>query len=347
MPLAHIFGDGELARQPKPLIHRLQVDRDVVDRARERDGPFAQRRLERRPLHTLGQVGDVLVQAATAGRRDQLQHVAKGRGVPVGHALPVGDKVVQAADLRQPDDRPNLAQPVVGADPRVDHLSRRLSTVVADAAARIGERVVVGDHHASLAAGDHLGGEERVGGGLPVPPGPLAINLRPVGVGGVLHQWDPPRPAPVGDCRHLGAHDPANVHDHDGARVLRHAGLDLIERHPQRGGVGVQEHGVAPCDDDGVGGGDEGVRRHQHVLTLDVERLQDDLERRPAAGAPYGMLDAAVIGPELFEGPDVLAAGHDAALEALVDGLQYLLPVLFLEDHPDRRDADRRSIGRQ
>ncbi len=84
--------------------------------------------------------------------------------------------------------------------------------------------------------------------------------------------------------------------------------------------------GVAPDRGDRLGGGDEGVGRHEHLVAgPDLQRTQREHERLGAGGDADGEVGLAVVGELALERLDVVAERERAVLGDFADRPQQLL----------------------
>jgi hypothetical protein len=199
------------------------------------------------------------------------------------------------------------------------------------------QRVVVGDHAATLAGGQVLGGVEREHGRIGEGAHRPAVHCGAQGVRGVLHEADAPRARQRAERREVGG-VAAVVHRHDGAGPRRERALDGARVEAERVGLDVHQHrpGTHVLDDvhagdEGVGRGDDLVARaHAQRGQREVQAAGGGVERQAVAHAdPRG--DAAA---QLLR----LRPGGDPA------GLQRLDHELLLA-RADRRPREGQEGG--
>ena len=150
---------------------------------------------------------------------------------------------------------------------------------------------------------------------------------------GILEEPAAVRVAEGADFVHVRRDDAADMHDDHARRLRPDRGAQVIDIHGERRGVGVNEPHPPARMEDGGGGGEEGVRRHEHFLALDAEGAERDLDGARAAGDGDGVLDADLRRELLLELPPVLAERQLAGLENFVNLAE------------DRRTILRREIN--
>src|SRR5207253_9563287 len=122
--------------------------------------------------------------------------------VAVGDRLAAREEAVQLAELRATERALQIGEPVVVAE--VYHLRPQAAVrvararvagqpVVAEAAYALGQRGVVGRHHAALARRDVLDGVQAEHGEAGAGPDAAAVHLGAQRGGGVLDQHEPVR----------------------------------------------------------------------------------------------------------------------------------------------------------
>ena len=88
-------------------------------------------------------------------------------------------------------------------------------------------------------------------------------------------------------------------------------GIDVVRLR-----VDIDVDRSCPEQDDGLGGGDEGERRGDHLVAgPDAEGHEGDLERVGARGTSDGVADAEVAGDGALELPHILAEDELAGVE--------------------------------
>ena len=145
-------------------------------------------------------------------------------------------------------------------------------------------------------------------------------------LGGV---FDDVQPVSVGDRHdrvHLAAHSGV-VHGEDGAGAGRDRPLDEQFIEVERVGPDVYEHGTGAAEGDGIGRGDEGERRHDHLVSLaEVEHQGRHLEGRGARGREQHMLHAKPLLHQPAAGLREVAVAADVAERDGLGDVEQLLP---------------------
>jgi hypothetical protein len=183
----------------------------------------------------------------------------------------------------------------------------------------LGEPVVVGDDHAALAGGHHLGRIEGEGGRIAPRPRAATIERAALRVRGVLEEPDGVLVAEGADFVHVRRDDAADMDDDHARRLRPDRGAQVVHIHGQGRGVGVDEAHPPARVEDGGGGGEEGIGRDEHFLPLDAEGAERNLDGARAAGDGDGVRDADLRRELLLELPPVLAERQLAGLEDFVD----------------------------
>jgi hypothetical protein len=183
-----------------------------------------------------------------------------------------------------------------------------------------GDLLVGGRQGAALEGGDVLGHVERVGREVAVAADRRAAPLGADRVRGVLDDMDTvlggDLPEPIEVDR-----PSREVDRHYGARTRSDRGLDRVEV-DQAGAarLAVDQHRRRPAVLDGVGRGDEGHRRHEHLVArLDVERLQRQDQRRGAGRDAADVGRADVILKCALEAADLRTGAHPTATHRVDD----------------------------
>ena len=98
--------------------------------------------------------------------------------------------------------------------------------------------------------------------------------------------------------------------------------FDLARTAAESRRVEVGEYRGSPGENNGVGGGGEGVGRHDHFAPLDAEMPQGDLEGGRAGTHADGVGDPHIPGKLLFEAVEELSLCEPAAAEDLAEILE-------------------------
>ena len=157
---------------------------------------------------------------------------------------------------------------------------------------RVGERGIArrdraalpGRHDLARVEGEAAHDAERAAGAVAIP--------RPEGTGRVLHEGDPGRDGGLELLPRHGAAEQMNGHDR--LRPRRDRCRDPLDVEVERVGVDVDDHGPGATQLHRVGGGGEGVRRHDHLVARpDVERHHREVQGCRARGDGDGVLGSA------------------------------------------------------
>ena len=211
----------------------------------------------------------------------------------------------------------------------------------------LGDLLAGGDRHAGVAhRREVLGREERERGHVAVAAGPVALEGRPEGLGGVLDQRDPmpvgqlPEGAQVGGLAE-------DVDGHHGPRALRDRRLGRVRVEAQGHRVDVGEHRRRAAACDRLGGREERVGGgHDLVPGADAERLQAQLERIGAVCDGHRVPVADRRRHLHLERPHVGAEDEPAGVDHVADELLYLgqqILVLRLDVHQRNRHKEAES----
>ncbi len=219
-------------------------------------------------------------------------------------------------ELREAKVEPGLAVREVAA--------RAGPAVVVERVRPVGERLVVGDDGAALAAVQVLARLEREAPGLADRADMPTLPLREVRLAGILEHGNVPRGGRRHDRVHVG-HRSAEVDRQDQPRLRRDRRGDLPGVDLERLDVGVHEHGERVQHEHRVDRGDEGVGRHDHLVArADAHGRERGEQRRRAVGRRQAVLRARRRGVLGFEGLH-LAADTAPPLAALEHGDDRLL----------------------
>jgi hypothetical protein len=140
-------------------------------------------------------------------------------------------------------------------------------------------------------------------------------------------------------------HLPEEVDRHDRSRARRDSRLNGGGVDEQRVGQHVDEAGPGADRAHRLGGGDKGVRRHDHLVTgPDPEAGEDQLERVGAVGHPHALLRLAVLGERRLEGRDLGSTDEPAVGEHGLPGQVQVLAQVGVQ--PGQVEEGDRRHGR-
>ena len=182
----------------------------------------------------------------------------------------------------------------------------------------------------AFARRDVLRRVERVGREVAVRPDPPSAPRGADGVRGVL---DDTNSVPIAECvepvhvdRSTGEMD-----RHDRRRPWRDCGLRLIEVDQPGAGLAVDEDRRRPDVLDGIGGGDERHRGHDHLVAgADVQCPQCEHQGRRAGRDAANMRDADVLLEHALESLDLRARADPARTQRVGD----LLDLRVAQERP-------------
>ena len=190
-----------------------------------------------------------------------------------------------------------------------------------------GQRLVLGDHHAAFAGGHGLVGVEAEHGSI---AGQLA-HQRALpgggqGVGGIFQHTQLVL-ARNGENRVHVAGQAAVVHRHDGLGARRDGGLDLARVDIERDRIAIDQHRIGAQVTDHLGGGGEGQRGRDHLVTgADAHGFQRQMQAGGGGIDGNAMHAAAqVVTKLLFEGARFRAGGDPAGTHGMGNGGDFFL----------------------
>ena len=171
----------------------------------------------------------------------------------------------------------------------------RMRAVPAQEADLVGQGAVLSDHGPAVAeAAEVLRREKRIAADRPHRSGPASSVFRANRLGGVLDDRQIVPPRDVENRIHLGALA-EQVHRHDRLGARRDLGRDAARVDVERHRIDIDEHRLRSHADDGARGGEERVRRRDHLVPLaDVERHQRDEQSVRTGGDADAVIRPAI-----------------------------------------------------
>ena len=146
-------------------------------------------------------------------------------------------------------------------------------------------------------------------------------------MGGVLEQKEGVIAAPGGDGVDAGDDETGYVNGDYAPGARGEQSFDLGRAAAERRRVEVGEYRGSPGENHGVGGGGEGVGRHDHFAPLDAEMPQGGLEGCRAGAHADGVGDPHVLGKLPFEAVEELPLCEPAAAQDLAEILEEAVDV--------------------
>ena len=212
--------------------------------------------------------------------------------VRLGERVPRLPKLVEAAELREPDRAEDVGQAVVEASFRNVEVATWGDSVVPHAPHGVRELLAPSRDRSAFAGGDDLARMERETRELAEPSARHPSPARAERAGSVLDQVHVRRHrvlelVPV-------ERPPEQVHGEHGARPLCHRFVHLLGVEVHRPRIDVDEHRPRAGERDDVRRRREGVRRNEHFVAFaDPEREHRQMKRRSPRGDGDRMLDPA------------------------------------------------------
>lgn len=230
-------------------------------------------------------------------------------GVAGAHASLAGDEIIQTFQLGEAQGGLHVGHAQIPAQALVDEALVRHEAEVAQAAAGLGQLLVVGDDHAAFAGGDVLVGVEAEGADIAEAAAGAAFVGLSMHLSGVFEHF---QAVLTGQFQHrVDIYRQAeDVDHHDGLGAGGDAGLDLAYVHVPGDRVAVHQHRLCPASDDLADAGDDGEAGHDDfVAGADAQGVNSGIQGGGAVADGDGVTAAHALGESLFELLDKRAFG--------------------------------------